>query len=97
MREEQGQIPGGVINEDLCLRGQIRGDANVPGGVHLLLDGQIGGTLTIENGGSAEIRGMVVGDLINRGNAKISGTVIGALRDESGGASIEPGARIGPR
>jgi len=95
MHDEYGQIPGGAVADDLRLHGQIIGDAYVPNGVRLVLRGQVAGTLTIETGGSADIHGMVTGDLINYGTVSIAGSVIGALRDESGGARVEPGASIG--
>jgi hypothetical protein len=97
MQEVTGQRQPGLIGEDLMLRGQITGSATVAKGVHLLLLGQVAGDLTIDEGASAEIFGMVCGDLINRGKLEVSGTVIGALRDETGEATIDAKALIGER
>jgi hypothetical protein len=94
-RIERGQIPGGEVTGELVVQGQMTGDAHVRPGARLWLFGQIAGTVTVDSGASAEIRGMVVGDVINRGEVTIAGVVTGALRDESGTARVEPGARIG--
>jgi hypothetical protein len=60
-----------------------------------VVHGQITGDLVIDDGGTAEVRGQVCGDVINRGHVEISGMVIGALKDEAGTARVAAGADIG--
>ena len=54
-------------------------------GVTLLAHGRIAGDLDIGAGATVELRGMVAGSSLNRGDLKVYGVVRGFMRDEEGG------------
>ena len=51
----------------------------------LLAHGKIAGDLDIGAGATVELRGMVAGSSLNRGDLKVYGVVRGFMRDEEGG------------
>jgi hypothetical protein len=55
----------------------------------------VAGDLTIEDGGTAEIHGMVIGDVVNRGRLELFGTVTGAVQDESGNGYVDVRSSVG--
>lgn len=70
-----------LINDRKELKGQILGKVHVASGGRLLLSaGQIVGTLTIDEGGEAEVRGQVCGLVNNQGSLALSGQIVGLLR-----------------
>jgi cytoskeletal protein CcmA (bactofilin family) len=82
MRNIGGQFQGDLfVEDDVTVRGQITGNITVRKGGKLYLRGQCCGDLTVAAGGYAEISGQVVTDLVNHGSVKLSGKVVGAIRD----------------
>jgi hypothetical protein len=81
MREVNGHIPGGFLDEDLCIVGQVVGDLTVPAGRTLDLRGQLAGNLVVQAGGRALIRGQVTGDVLNYGDVEAPGMIVGRLRE----------------
>lgn len=89
MRTETGVIPGGALDEDLCLIGVANSSIVVPSGLFLQLNGVVKGDLIVQAGGQAEINGVVNGNLRNEGgSAIVRGVVQGAVVD-SGASSTE--------
>src|SRR3954470_22824463 len=83
------------VTEHSAFNGRAKAGATVVRRVHLDLSGVVIGDLTIEEGASAEVRGRVIGDIINRGVISIYGTVEGSVRDEpSGWSYIARSARV---
>jgi hypothetical protein len=81
MRDVSGHVPGGFLDEDLCVVGQVAGDLAVPAGRTLDLRGQLAGNLVVQAGGRAVIRGQVTGDVLNYGDVDASGMIVGRLRE----------------
>lgn len=95
MRLITDQIDSLTVADDVQLQGQAIGRVTVFPGGNLLLDGQAGDGLTIQQGGSAEVRGMVVGDIDNAGTVTVAGTVVGAIHSAPGASTtIRRGAVV---
>ena len=63
-------------------------------GVHLELEGKVGGDLTLEKDAVAEVRGTIAGHVRNRGGLlHLSGTLGGKMRDEE---QVLPAVRENP-
>jgi adenylate cyclase len=93
--DDRWQKIGGDVtfSDDTSFRGRIGGNVVVAPGVHLELDGKVGGDLTIEKDAVAEVRGTIAGHVRNRGGTlRLSGKLAGELRDEE----ILPGVRENP-
>src|SRR4051794_29443373 len=100
MREERGQLPGGVIVfEPFNLWGSVGGDVRVIQGGKLYVRGAIYGDLVVAYGGRVHVFGNVTGNLIVERGAKVihSGIVAGDAINEGGRLFIDPGATISGR
>ena len=96
MRELHDRIPGPLtISDEVELHGTVTTEVTVVRGGRLIVYGMIAGDLIVEEGGFAEVRGLVTGSVVNRGAFRLGGFVSGSLRDEAGGRSeIAPQANI---
>jgi|HubBroStandDraft_1064217.scaffolds.fasta_scaffold498159_2 cytoskeletal protein CcmA (bactofilin family) len=74
-----------TVSSDLTLRGVIRGNVIVKGGVQLNFHGVINGSLTIEPGATAYVNGVIKRDLFLSGGAMLEGVVKGNVRPEQCG------------
>jgi adenylate cyclase len=81
------KIGGDVtFSKNTSFRGRIGGNVMVAPGVHLDLDGKVGGDLIIERDAIAQVRGTIVGHVRNRGGTlRLSGKLRGEMRDEEAG------------
>ena len=71
-RVEQGAIDSDyTLDDDLTLLGTIASNATVPAGRALYLNGIVAGDLSVEQGGVAEVRGLVGGRIIARGRVTV--------------------------
>lgn len=95
MEQVTGQMPGGILQENAEVSGQVTGDLTVPADRVLVLLGQITGGLTIEQGGKALVHGMVVGPTVNRGRLELWGTLVGGLDDVSEDSFIDVTSSVG--
>lgn len=87
MREERGQISGGVtIAEPYTLWGVIGGDVRVVDGGKFWSRGSIYGDLVVADGGRVHIYGSISGDLTVHKGAKVilSGRVMGNAVNRGG-------------
>lgn len=97
MRTEDGVVRGSVeVSDDFTLRGIADGHVTVVHGGCLDLCGICAGSLTIQPGGFATVRGIVNGDVFNDGgNLDVRGIVCGHVETTSEGVtSISPDARV---
>jgi cytoskeletal protein CcmA (bactofilin family) len=97
MREERGQIAGGVVvYEPFNLWGSVGGDVKVVEGGKLYVRGAIYGNLLVEYGGRVHIFGNVTGNLIVKRGAKVihSGVLVGDATNLGGRLFIESMAKI---
>jgi predicted acyltransferase (DUF342 family) len=97
MREERGQVSGGVIvYEPFTLWGSIGGDVRVIQGGKFYVRGAIYGNLTVEYGGRVHIFGNVAGNLIVERGAKVihSGALGGDAINEGGRLYIDATAKV---
>lgn len=79
----------------VVIAGLVVGNVTVPEGAQLILGGQVTKDLWVLPGGSAEVRGQVVGRLLVAGTAEVFGTVLGEAIQEPGGTlTLHPGARL---
>ena len=100
MREERGQLPGGVVvYEPFNLWGSIGGKVRVIQGGKLYVRGAIYGDLIVEYGGRVHVFGNVTGNLIVERGAKVihSGILAGDAINEGGRLFIESIAKINGR
>jgi autotransporter passenger strand-loop-strand repeat protein len=75
--------------------GVIDGDATVAQGTHLCLNGMITGNLTIEADASCELRGTVIGSVINSGGElQVFGLIQGSLVRQGGRTVVDSRASI---
>ncbi|ABF40312.1 hypothetical protein Acid345_1310 [Candidatus Koribacter versatilis Ellin345] len=75
--------------------GVIDGDATVADGTRLCLNGMITGNLTIEPGGTCELRGTVIGSVINAGGElQVFGLIQGSLVRQGGRTTVDSRASI---
>ena len=77
MEEITARIVGQVtVTHDVLLRGTVEGDVWVTGGAALTVYGAVTGSLHVDAGGFAIVRGTVHGAIINKGGrVEIFGTV----------------------
>lgn len=97
MREERGQLPGGLtVFEPYTLWGSVGGNVNVIAGGKFYVRGSIYGNLIVEDGGRVHIFGNIAGDLIVHEGAKVihSGVLGGSAINEGGRMYIEAGSKI---
>ena len=97
MREERGQIPGGVVvYEPFTLWGSVGGDVKVIDGGKFYLRGSVYGNLIVEAGGRVHIYGSVQGDVTVHEDAKLihSGVIGGDAINEGGRIYVEAESRI---
>ncbi|MBT41702.1 MAG: hypothetical protein CMF12_04185 [Idiomarina sp.] len=97
MKSEYGQIQGDIeIGSEIEMHGQFTGHVSIGNGGFLILYGQATKSLTVEPGGTVEIPGMVVGDVVNNGGRiSITGTIAGKLIERAGETNISSSASIG--
>jgi hypothetical protein len=75
--------------------GVVDGDAVVSAGTSLCLNGMITGNLTIEPDASCELRGTVIGSVINAGgDLQVFGLIQGSLVRQSGRTTVDSRASI---
>ncbi|MDD5038255.1 MAG: polymer-forming cytoskeletal protein [Dehalococcoidales bacterium] len=71
------------IDQDTQLKGIIVGKVIVSGGVYLRIDGTIDGDLILEEGSTVSLRGIVTGNITNRGGSlEILGMLKGSVTTE---------------
>jgi cytoskeletal protein CcmA (bactofilin family) len=96
MRIESGKVEGDlVLSEDLELRGLVTGDVRLQQGIFFALVGLVGGSVIVESGATAIIRGTVSKDVVNKGGTiEIYGSVGRSVRTASGNTVVANGAMI---
>src|SRR5262245_5074291 len=97
MREERGQLAGGVVvYEPFNLWGSIGGNVKVIEGGKLYVRGAIYGNLDVEYGGRVHVFGNVAGSLTVHRGAKVihSGTLAGDAINMGGRLFIESMAKV---
>src|SRR5215204_1219910 len=100
MREITNWTEGSVrLSEDTVVQrgGSIEHDLTVPANIRLDLHGAVGGDLIVEPGGTAVVRGTVLGTLYNEGGqvGVCPGAAVEAVIDASDTkARIAPGALV---
>lgn len=86
MKRYHGKVFGpAVIADDTRFHGMIAEDVTVGRGVRFDMRGRIAGDLDIERDAIVELRGVVLGSVVNRGRLIIYGVVRGPIRDVEGG------------
>jgi cytoskeletal protein CcmA (bactofilin family) len=84
------------FSDEMILHGIFEGNVTVKEGGILQLFGRVSKNVIVEPGGTANIHGMVFGDVINKGGAlNISGTILGQLVKEAGITKVAQKAEIG--
>ena len=92
MREERGQIKGGItVYEPYTLWGTIGGDVRVIEGGKMWVRGSIFGDLDVAAGGRVHVYGNISGDLTVHKDAKVihSGIVMGDVINRGGRLYID--------
>ena len=75
--------------------GVVEGDATVAPGTRLCLNGMITGNLTIEADAACELRGTVIGSVINiGGELQVFGLIQGSLVRQGGRTTVDSRASI---
>ncbi len=84
MKIEHGKIEGDIeIDSDLKMHGMFTGNVTVKRGGHLILHGLAAQDLITEPDSKVEIKGMVKGNVINKGGQfSVSGMVSGRLLEQ---------------
>jgi hypothetical protein len=92
-RKTEGDVD---VSEDTEIRGVVAGAVSVRPNVSLQLFGMVGGGLTLEKGGRVELRGTVLGDIVNHGGVlEVYGMVNGdIITSESGKTTIDKDAVV---
>ena len=85
-----------TLSEDAEIRGMVPGKVYVRPNVLLQLFGIVSGGVTVEKGGRAQLRGIVLGDVMNVGGVlEVYGTVKGnIITSESGKTTIDQNAVV---
>lgn len=97
MREERGQLSGGVVvDEPYTLWGSIGGNVTVINGGKFYHRGAIYGDLTVEAGGRVHIYGNITGNLTLHPDTKVihSGVILGDVTNRGGRLYIESMAKV---
>lgn len=97
MRIEYGKINGTLeVDNQLALHGMTTDNIVVLSGATLELNGMCGGDLIVEEGGIANVRGTVLGSVLNNGGViEIYGVVNGKVIENAGQTFIDENARVG--
>jgi hypothetical protein len=82
------------IDKSLKIGNIVTADIEIKKSAKLISIGIVNGNITIQNGGFAEIHGIVNGNIINSGQCKIFGTINGILTDNGGKYEIDKNALI---
>ena len=78
------------ISSELILHGIFEGNAIVKEGGVLQLFGRVSKNVIVESGGTANISGMVFGDVTNKGGVlNVSGSILGQLVKEAGITKVD--------
>ncbi len=85
-----------TLSEDAEIRGMVPGKIYVRPNVLLQLFGIVSGGVTVEKGGRAELRGIVLGNAVNQGGVlEVYGTVNGdIITSDSGKTTIDKNAVV---
>ena len=96
MRVVRRKIVGDqTFTSDTQLFGMVTGSAAVASGVHLEMLGMVCRSLTVRRGSTVELRGTVIGDVINDGgHIAIHGVVEGRVLCNGGTTSVDPNAVV---
>ena len=97
MREERGQLSGGlIVFEPFNLWGSVGGEVRVIQGGKLYVRGAIYGDLIVEYGGRVHVFGNISGDLVVERGAKVihSGVIGGDAVNQGGRLYIERTSRV---
>lgn len=96
LRTQLGKTEGNAcLTDELTLHGMVIGDITVLENGVLHLHGTCTGSLIVERGGRAEVYGVVVNDVINRGgDIEVRGMIHGLVREGAGRTLVCPGAVI---
>lgn len=90
------QVDDMEISDEMILHGIFDGNTIVKEGGILQLFGRVSKNVIVEFGGTANIHGMVFGDVINRGgDLYVAGAILGQLVKEGGITKVNPKAEIG--
>jgi cytoskeletal protein CcmA (bactofilin family) len=84
-----------TVDAPFRLKGMVEGHTEVTKNGVLVLEGMCCAGLTLEPGSEVQLRGMVIGDVINRGGElAVYGMINGRLVTEAGSTYVDPVATV---